>query len=88
MVLRMLLDETELFYVHFLTLIYGLMLVLELLCEHHSYLFFVIYITKSLLHLLIFILSDKNGKSLCKLCKPLRYSTSTSKIYPLLLSPS
>ena len=40
----------------------------------------------SLLHLLVFILSDKNDKSLCKLCKYLVYSTSASRKYPLLLS--
>ena len=33
------------------------------------------------MHLLIFILSGKNGKSLCKSCKSLGYLISTSRIY-------
>ena len=39
-----------------------------------------------LLHLLIFIISDKNGKSLYQSCKSLRYSISTWRTYPLSLS--
>ena len=35
----------------------------------------------NLLHLSIFIPPGKNGKSLCKSCKILGYSTSTSKAY-------
>ena len=41
-----------------------------------------------MLHLLILIHSGKNGKSLWKSCKYLGYSTSTSSMYPLLLSSS
>ena len=40
----------------------------------------------SLSYWLIFILSGKNGKSLCKSCKSLGYSTSAWRIWPLSLS--
>ena len=63
------------------------MLFLELLYEQHI-LFLSYKLHTSLLHFLILILSDKNGKPLCKLCKSLGYSTFTSIIYPLLLSSS
>ena len=63
------------------------MLVLELLYEQHiPFLSYKLYTNLS--HFASFILSDKNSKSLCKLCKYLEYSTSTSRNYPLLLSPS
>ena len=42
----------------------------------------------SFLHLSVFILFGKNGKSLCKSCNLLGYLTSTSRIYPLSLFSS
>ena len=82
----MLFDQTGLLYEISLILVHDLMLVLRLLCEKHSSLSYKLQ--TSLLHLLIFILSGKNGKSLCIPCKSLRCSTSTSNICPLSLSSS
>ena len=56
------------------------MLALGSLCGQHTFLSYRLH--TSLLHLLIFILSGKNGRSLCKSPKYLGYSTSTSRIYP------
>ena len=70
----------------FLISVHDSMLVLELLYEKHIFLSYKLH--TSLLHFLIIILSYKNGKSLCKLSKSFWYSTSTSKIYPILLSLS
>ena len=39
----------------------------------------------TVLHLSIFILLGKNGKSLCKSCNFFGHLTSTSRIYPLLV---
>ena len=60
--------------------------VLKILYEQQSSISYRLHTNLS--HLLIFILSGKNGKSLCKSCKSLEYSTSTSRIYPLSLSSS
>ena len=83
----MLFDYNELLHVLFLISVHDSMLVLELLYEQ-SIIFLSYKLHASLLHFLISILSHKNGKLLCKLCKSLVHSTSTSGIYPLLLSSS
>ena len=62
----MLLDENQLLCELFIVLNRDLMPVLKLLCEQHGFLSYRLHI--SLLHLLTFILSDKNGKLLCKSC--------------------
>ena len=82
----MLYDYTGLLYELSLILVHDLMLVLKLLCEQHSFLSDKLH--TSLLHLLIFILSGRNGKSLCKSCKFVGHLTYTSIIYPLSLSSS
>ena len=48
-----------------------------------TYLFSSYILHTSLLHFLIIILSSKNGKSLWRLWGVLRYSISTSKMYPM-----
>ena len=82
----MLFDKTGLLYEPFLILVHDLRLVLMILCEQHSFLSYKLH--ASFLHLPILILSHKNGKSSCKPCKILGYLTSTSRIYPFLLSSS
>ena len=78
------LDRKQLLYELFLVLDHALMLVLVILCGQHSS--FIVQIAYKLVDLLILILSDKNGKSLCNLCNSFGYSISTSKKYPI--SPS
>ena len=60
------------------------MLVLKLLYEQHIFLC-LLYYKIIFLHLLIFFLFGKNGKSLWRSNNFLGYSTSTSEIYPLWL---
>ena len=83
----MLLDYIGLLYEPFLILTHELRLILMILSERHSFLYQTNYYT-SLTHLLIFILSGKNGKSLCKSCNFLGYLTSISRTYPLSLFTS
>ena len=87
MVLAKLLDQIKLFYVLLLILIRDLMLALKLLCVLHNF-FLSCTLQASLVDLLIFILSGKNGKSLCNIRICFGYSTSTSKIYPISLFSS
>ena len=79
-------DKIGLLYEPFLILVHDLRLLLMILCGQHCFLSYKVH--KSFLHLPIFILSGRNGKSSCKPCKFLGYLTSTSRIYPLLLSSS
>ena len=80
-------DEIELLCVLFSVLINDLMLALRFLCVQHI-LFYHKICKQAYCIFLIFILPAKNGISLCKLGKVSGYSTSTSRIYPLLLSSS
>ena len=57
------------------------MLVLMILYAERIFLLSKLY--TSFLHLSIFILFGKNGKSLCKSSNFLGYLTSTSRMYPL-----
>ena len=73
----MLLDIMQLLYALFEKLINALMLIY--LSPYVDNIVSLSYrVQTNLLHLLIFILSGKNGRSLCKSCKCLGYSTSTS----------
>ena len=49
------------------------------------HIFLLCKLQTNFLHLPIFILFGKNGKSLCESCNFLGYLTSTSRIYPFLL---
>ena len=87
MYLIMVIDYNGLLYIPFLVLVHGLMLSLELFCGQHKFSFSFI-LQASLLHFLFFVRSCKNGISRRKLAKYSGYLTSTSRIYPSLLSSS
>ena len=65
----MLFDKKQLLYEVFLVLDHALMLVLVILHGQHD--FFIIQIAYKLFALINFHFSDKNGKSLFKLCNSL-----------------
>ena len=83
----MLLDLFQLIYEPFSILIRDLVLVLMTLYVRRIF-FLLRKLHTSFLHLPIFILLGKNGKSLCKSCNLLEYLMSTSRIYPLSLFSS